>query len=210
MSYQLKQWDSKRERKLPAVRRTKGLSKSREELAGYGPAQPHRRQEGGEGKGACSAPRTAAPTTLQTGLQSLTKDLLRFWMVDIRREGRSEAKGTGGDWGWGRGGQKARRTGGECARQTPGCLSLSDREGTKRRRSFLFQAFVEHPRAGTARSTGPTPYRAAGSLSSVEGKAAPAPPRSPTEPATRIRDHLRSPVSERKLGTEQTSKQKPN
>ena len=58
MSYQLKLWDSKRERKLagpntlPAVHRTKGLSKSREELAGCGPAQPLLRQEaGGRGKG---------------------------------------------------------------------------------------------------------------------------------------------------------------
>ena len=39
----------------------------------------------GEGKGAGSVPRTAAPTALQTGLQFLTKDLLRFWMVDICR-----------------------------------------------------------------------------------------------------------------------------
>ena len=58
MSYQLKLWDSKREGKLtcqntlPAVRRTKGLSKSTEELAGCGPAQPRRRQKaGGRGKG---------------------------------------------------------------------------------------------------------------------------------------------------------------
>ena len=37
---------------LPAVRRTKGPSKSREELAGYGLAQPHWRLEaGGRGKG---------------------------------------------------------------------------------------------------------------------------------------------------------------
>ena len=42
----------------------------------------------GEGKGANSAPETPSPTTLQTGLQFLTKDFLRFWMVDIRLEGR--------------------------------------------------------------------------------------------------------------------------
>ena len=40
--------------------------------------------------------------------------------------------------------------GGECAPQAPGCLSRSGGEGTKRRRSFLFRAFVELPRAGTA------------------------------------------------------------
>ena len=48
-----------------------------------------------EGKGAGSAPRTAAPTTLQTGLQFLVKDLLRFWMVDICREGPGETQGAG-------------------------------------------------------------------------------------------------------------------
>ena len=42
----------------------------------------------GERKEANSAPETASPTTLQTGLQFLTKDFPRFWMVDIRREGR--------------------------------------------------------------------------------------------------------------------------
>ena len=42
----------------------------------------------GEGKGANSAPEKAPPPTLQTGLQFLSKDSLRFWMVDIhRREG---------------------------------------------------------------------------------------------------------------------------
>ena len=41
----------------------------------------------GEGKGANSAPEMASPTTLQTGLQFLSKDFLRFWMVDILREG---------------------------------------------------------------------------------------------------------------------------
>ena len=47
-----------------------------------------------------------------------------------------------------------------------------------------------------------------GSLSSVEGKAAPGPPRSVREPATRMRVHLRPPVSGWKLGTEETGKQK--
>ena len=49
----------------------------------------------GKGKGAGSAPRTASPTALQTDLQFLIKDLLRFWMVDIRREGRGETQGAG-------------------------------------------------------------------------------------------------------------------
>ena len=41
----------------------------------------------GEGKGANSAPEMISPTTLPTGLQFLTKDFLRFWMVDISWEG---------------------------------------------------------------------------------------------------------------------------
>ena len=44
--------------------------------------------------------------------------------------------GVGGDWGWGYGGEKARRTRGKSARQAPGCLSNSGGEGTKCRRSF--------------------------------------------------------------------------
>ena len=66
-------------------------------------------------------------------------------MVDIRREGRGETQGAGGDSGWGRGWEKVRRTRGECTHQAPGCLSRLDGEGTKSRRSFLFRAFVEHP-----------------------------------------------------------------
>ena len=81
----------------------------------------------------------------------------------------------GGDWGWGCGGQKARHTQGECTRQAPGCLSHSDGEGTKSRRSFLFRAFVEHPRAGTVHSAGRTPYRTTGSLSSVDGESSASP-----------------------------------
>ena len=176
---------------LPAIHRTKGLSKSREELAGCGPAQPCWRQEaGGRGKGQArpQGPQPP-PTAVQTGLQFLIKDLLRFWMVDIRREGPGETQGAGtrparAGTGAGDGGQKARHTRGESAHQAPGCLSSSDGEDAKSRCSFLFQAFVEHPTAGTAHSAGPAPYRAARSLSSIEGKAAPAPPRSVTELAT--------------------------
>ena len=36
------------------------------------------------------APETASPTKVETGFQFLTKDFLRFWMVDIHREGRSQ------------------------------------------------------------------------------------------------------------------------
>ena len=67
MRKQLKLWDSKRvrERKLTglntllAVRRTKGLSNSREELASSGLDHPPLEAEGmGEGKGAKSTPET--------------------------------------------------------------------------------------------------------------------------------------------------------
>ena len=104
MRQQLKLWDSKRERerKLTVksanqthcwpIRRTKeGLSNSRDELVelvGGRPAHPPLEAGGsGEGKGAGSAPRTASPTALQTGLQFLTKDFLRFWRVNICQEG---------------------------------------------------------------------------------------------------------------------------
>ena len=36
---------------------------------------------------------TTSPTTVQIGLQFLIKGFLIFWMVDIRREGRSETQG---------------------------------------------------------------------------------------------------------------------
>ena len=60
----------------------------REELAGGGPVHPAggRRQRGGErGK---LGPRDGTATKLQRAFQFLTKDFLRFWMVDTPREGR--------------------------------------------------------------------------------------------------------------------------
>ena len=82
-------------------------------------------------------------------LQSLIKDLLRFWMVDIPREGHGETQGAGTrparvgtgagdgeekvhapDWcgrklRLGPRGEKVYCTRGECALQAPGCLSHS-------------------------------------------------------------------------------------
>ena len=95
MRWQLKLWDSKRERErkltgpntLLAVRRTKeGLSNSREELASGGLAHPRRGRRHGGGERGKLGPSDGIPTTLQTGLQFLTKGFLRFWMVDIRQE----------------------------------------------------------------------------------------------------------------------------
>ena len=97
MSYQLKLWDSKREReKTNRPEHTAGRSQSkgseqvqrRARWLWTSPAPPEAGGRG-EGKEANSAPKMASPTTLQTGLQFLTKDFLRFWMVDIHQEGRS-------------------------------------------------------------------------------------------------------------------------
>ena len=194
MSYQLKLWDSKREReKINRPEHTAGRSQNkgteqaqrRARRLRTGPAPPETGGRG-EGKGAGSAPRTAAlPHCKQASNRNLLRLGGRHPLGGSRRDtGRRRGLGLGTRRAEGartqlaraeteagtRGGEKARRTRGECARQTPGCLSRSDGEGTKRSRSFLSRAFVEHPRAGTALSAGPAPCRAAGSLSSVEGK----------------------------------------
>ena len=107
MSHQLKLWDSEREvinrPKHTACHRTKGPSKSREELAGCGPTQPHWRQGGGE-RGRLG-PKDHIPYRTANSRQFLIKDFLRFWMVDIRREGgsrrdtgRRHPTRAGGDW----------------------------------------------------------------------------------------------------------------
>ena len=70
---------------LPAVLRTKGLSNSREKLAGGGLARG-RRQGGGE-RGKLS-PRDGLPHQTANRLPVSNQRLLRLWMVDIRREGR--------------------------------------------------------------------------------------------------------------------------
>ena len=93
--------------------------------------------------------------------------------------------------------------------QAFGCLNCWGGEDATRKCNRI-RAVVEDPKTGTALSAGPAPYRTAGSLSSVEGTAAPLPPRSARELATWVRVHLHPPVSGRKLGTEETSKQKPN
>ena len=67
------------------------------------------------------------------------------------------------------GGDKVHCTRGECACQAPGCLSCSGQEGTKRRPSWVY-TFVEYPKTGTTRNSGPAPYRAACTLSSVDGE----------------------------------------
>ena len=113
MSYQLKLWDSKRERKLtspstlPAVRKPKGPSKLKEELTGCGPAQPRRRQEaGGRGKGQ-ARPEDRSP------YRAANRPPVSNHRPPEILDGRGETQGAGTDLrgqGWGRGGEKARRT----------------------------------------------------------------------------------------------------
>ena len=133
-------------------------------------AHPHRRQ--GRGKGQ-TRPRHGTRTRWPTGSQFLTKDLLRFRMVDICREGRGwrpapqnrpkvHPTSAGGNWGWGRGGEKA-------PVKLLAAWAARAGKGTKRRPNRV-RAFVEDPKTGTACNAGPPPYRAAWSLSSVDGE----------------------------------------
>ena len=70
-------------------RRTKEeLSNPREELAGSRLAHPPPEAGGrGEGKWGRLGPRDGIPYQTANRLQFLTKDFLRFWMVDICQEG---------------------------------------------------------------------------------------------------------------------------
>ena len=60
--------------------------------------------------------------------------------------------------------------------QASGCLNRWGGEDTKRRRNRI-RAVVEDPKTGTALNAGPTPYRAAGSLSSADGESTDTPVR---------------------------------
>ena len=141
-------WDSslncgiagERERKLtglntrPAVRRTKGLSNSREEPAGGRPAHPcrGRRQRGGE-RGKLS-PREGTPYQTANRLPASNQrlpEILDGWhppggsrlKTSSAEQTQCAPDGARGNWGWYSGGEKAHRTRGECAHQAPGCLS---------------------------------------------------------------------------------------
>ena len=171
----------KRERKLTGRTHCRPFAEQRdrasprEELAGCGRTSSARgrRQEGGE-RGKLGpkdrSPYRAAnrpPVSNQTPPEIL--------------DGRHPPGGSWRDTGCWQGLGLGTRRGegaphrGECSRQAPGCLSRSDGEDAKSRRSFLFRAFVEHPRAGTAHSAGHAPYRAAGSLSSRRGESSTSP-----------------------------------
>ena len=175
----------------------------------------------------------APPTKLQTGSQFLTKDFLRFGMVDIRWGGsrlstrRMHLTGHGG----------GRRTapGDSAGVKLLAAWAGRAGEGTKRRPNRVC-AFVENLKTGTARNAGHTPYGAAGSLSSVDGESTdtcergkpsvagtlwvlpthasdiclqrPSLPTARLNKRTQTRDHLRPPVSGWKLDTEETGKQR--
>ena len=71
--------------------------------------------------------------------------------------------------GWGLGLGLGLHPGRRCARQDSGCLSCSGGEGTIHRCNQV-RAFVEDPKTGTTGNAGPVPYRAAGSMSSIDGE----------------------------------------
>ena len=135
-------------------------------------------------KEANSAPERASPTKLQTGFQFLTKDFLRFWMVDIHREDPSQRSATQKihTWdgrtqnpsGWDWGGDKTHCTWRECTHQAPGHLSCSD-PGTAQNAgptdsAPLWSTWEPDPSGldlGSTHNSGPTPCRATWSLRSV-------------------------------------------
>ena len=143
----------------PACSQNKGLSNTREELAGLqiGPFLARGRGQRGSGqsqKWANSAPQMASPTKLQTG--SLANQ--EFWdfgrLTSARRVAardqlpRRDTRCTRlacPETGWDCGGERFRCTWGEGARQAPGSLSFSDGDGTKHRPNRVC-AFVEYPR----------------------------------------------------------------
>ena len=108
-----------------------------------------------EGKGANSAPEKAPPPTLQTGPQFFhTSRRHPTWACAETEPGASEGKG------------RVEPRESALVKPLAAWAALAG-EGTKRRHNRI-RAFVEYPKTGTARSAGPAPCRAAGSLSSVD------------------------------------------
>ena len=103
----------------------------RASLLRTGPALPAGGR--GKGKGANSAPRTASPHHT-ANRPPVSNQRLPEILDDRRSLGGSRLNircthptGTGGNWGWGRGGEKAPHTWGERGHQAPGCLICSGR-----------------------------------------------------------------------------------
>ena len=137
-------------------------------------------------KRANSAPEMASPSKLHTGFQFLTKDFLRFWMVDICREGQSQrsaprrvTRHTA------RGAPRNRLDGEGRSRTAPEESALvkllvaellrPGRHKTQAQPSLRLCGVPENLNLsglglGSARNSGPAPCRAAWSLSSVDGE----------------------------------------
>ena len=147
---------------------------------------PHLEGRQGEGKGENSAPETAFPTKLQTGFQFLTKDFLRFWMVDIRWEGHSQrsapqkrhkAHRTVAPGNWGGDGEGRSRAAPGRVRSSSSRLPEQLRPGrhkTQAQPSLHLCGVPENLNLsilglGSAHSSGPAPCRAAWSWSSADG-----------------------------------------
>ena len=163
------------------VRKTKGLRNSREE-----PAHPRWRKEaGGRGKGQTQPQRShPLPHCKQAPSSYLKNSWDSGWSTSATR--RVTARGqllwtdasrrhpTGGAR-WVCGG-KWRTASGERAPKPLAAWTAQAREGTKRRYNRI-RAFVEYPKTGTAHNAGPAPYKAARSLSSVDGESTDTPVR---------------------------------
>ena len=75
---------------MPASSQNKGRTEQSQRRASQlqtGPSPAGGRRQGGGERSKLLAPETASPNKLKTGFQLLTKDFLRFWMVDIHQEG---------------------------------------------------------------------------------------------------------------------------
>ena len=136
------------------------------------------------------APETASPTKVETGFQFLTKDFLRFWMVDICREGRSQrsapqerhtrctAARPDTEVGTGRGEvmlhlKRVRSSGTRQALVRFPQLLGRGRHKTQVQQSLHLSGVPENLNLsdlglGSARNSGPAPCRATWSLSSVD------------------------------------------
>ena len=141
---------------------------------------------GGEGQGANSAPEKPPPPTRQTGPGSCLKTSWESVTGRVAARGqllwtdaslRHPTSGTH----CGRGGER-RASSGEGAPKPLAAWTAEAAEGTTRRRNRM-RAFVGNPKTGPALNAGPAPYRAAGSLSSVDGEGSAPPPRGATEAA---------------------------
>ena len=120
----------------------KGLSNSKEELAGHKPAHPPLEAGGrgqGGGKRGKPGPRDGIPhqtaNRLPVSKQRLP-EILDGWhpprgsQLETSSPEHTQCMCT--NWGWDRGGDKVHRTWGECACQAPGCLSCSGQGRHKR------------------------------------------------------------------------------